>query len=338
MDSYLSALEKEASLYRGAVINTIYIGGGTPSRLETAQIERLFSIIKNNFKLKKNIEVTFELNPDDVVPQKVNALKSVGVNRVSLGIQSLNDKYLRFLGRVHDAKKAVEAYRSLKDNEFKNVSVDLMFCFPEQTREELENDLHKIISLKSQHISIYALTIEERSRFFVQKISLPEDTVQAEHFDLVMDSLQDAGFVQYEVSNFAKKGFESVHNQNYWKGGNYIGLGVGSHSHQNGLRYWNVPNIFEYIRLLEDAQSVMEGQEKLSLKQQMMEVVLFGLRTDQGIDLKNISVQFNVPFSEGQDAVLKELIKNKYLLRKGNILKATRKGIKVLDEISGRLI
>jgi oxygen-independent coproporphyrinogen-3 oxidase len=338
MDSYLEALSKEASVYRGQKIDTVYIGGGTPSRLAVVQIEQLFETLRNNFKISPSAETTFEVNPDDALDDKLKALKRFGVNRISLGIQSFNNSYLKFLGRVHDADKAIAAYDNIRKSGYKNISVDLMFTFPGQTQQQLEKDLETLVSLKSNHVSIYALTIEEKSRFFVEKITLPPDSIQEQHFNLVVDFLNQAGFKQYEVSNFARKGYESKHNFNYWRGGDYIGLGIGAHSHQNGVRFWNIDNLFKYIELLGEGKPVIKEQETLGAKKRMIEVLLFGLRTSDGVRLKRILEKFKTELSDEQTLVLNELIKEKYLIQTKDHLKTSKKGMRVLDEISRRLI
>jgi len=334
-DQYLKMLESEASRVKGTRIDAVYLGGGTPTLLNEAQLRWLLWIIKENFMIEKNIEWSIEANPEGIDKAKLSVLKSGGVNRVSLGVQTFNDNYLKVLGRNHDARKAENTYYLIREAGFSNVSVDLMFGFPQQTSEELIEDLHTLIELKCEHVSLYSLTLEQNSRFYAQHLRLPPDGYVGELYTLIKDTLEASGFHQYEVSNFAKKDRACAHNINYWQGGNYIGLGIGAHSHLNGRRWWNISNLTDYIDKMSQGLPVEEGYEQLTDKERQLEKFLFGLRMNEGIDLSSLSDEIlEGPRSEKFQTFVRE----GFLLREGSRVKASDKGRLVLDELSSQLI
>lgn len=282
-DEYIKALINEMKKHEGRHIKTIYFGGGTPSRLDENHIELLMNAIKKFFSFQNNIEATIEVNPESIDRAKAAILKSQGFNRVSLGVQSMNGRYLKFLGRCHDATQASDAYHILRETGFTNINLDLMYAFPGQTKEELEEDVRTISFLGSEHLSLYTLTIEPNSRFHAVQMKLDDDEKLAEHYLLIAQILKEHGFKQYEISNFSKPGFESIHNKNYWQGNSYIGLGVGAHGFDGRRRYWNSSNLQDYMRRAGSGQQVIEGFEDLTDDQLSMEKVMFGLRMNEGV-------------------------------------------------------
>ncbi len=338
VEQYLEALAKEASFYRGTKIDTIFIGGGTPTFLDENSLEKLFEIIQSNFEFDWKNECTIEANPEGLTVLKAKLLKKLGVNRMSLGIQSLNDKYLKYLGRNHDAHKAFWAFDNIRQAGFDNVSVDLMYGFPNQTLDELKRDVDELIQLNSDHVSLYTLTIEENSRFFIKNVQIPSGEKAVEHYELVRKILQEKHFAQYEISNFAKKDKESKHNLNYWQGGDYIGLGIGAHSHLDGRRFWNVSKLMEYLKRLENNESSMEGSEDLTVDQRLMETVLFGLRMNQGVNIQKLEEKFQCAMNADQLNLIEDFIRQGYLRREGKSLKTTPQGRLMLDDLSVRLI
>ena len=337
IDKYLSCIEKEALKYKDEKVKSIYIGGGTPTLMSNAQLERIFQIIKQNFNLIEQAEITIEANPEGLDHSKLQLLKNLGVNRISLGIQSFNDQFLKYLGRIHNSEKAIKAYSLIKDSGFDNINVDLMFCFPDQSLSQLSDDIDKIISLDSQHISVYSLMIEENSRFFAQNVILNKDAFQAKQYEMVVKELKRGGYAQYEVSNFAKKGRESNHNINYWEGGDYIGLGVGSHSHQEGNRFWNVTNLFDYMEYVTDGDSPIMDSEMLDQQTRFIETLLIGLRMNRGVNIKLLEKRFGIQFEKEKEDIIHELLEENLLQWDGVNLQATSIGRLVLDEISTRL-
>lgn len=338
VSQYLEALAKEASLYKGTKVDSVYIGGGTPTFLDEKALSNLFAMIRNNFEFDWAQECTIEANPEGLDVAKLKLLKNLGVNRVSLGVQSLNDQYLKYLGRNHDAKKASMAFETIRRAGFDNVSVDLMYGFPNQTLPELESDVRQLAEWQSEHLSLYTLTIEEHSRFFVKDIQTPSGAMAVKHYELVTKILAENSFLQYEISNFAKKDKESRHNLNYWQGGDYIGLGVGAHSHLNGKRFWNVSRFMDYLKKMEANQLPIEGSEELSPEKRLMETFLFGLRMNQGINVDGLEDRFQYTIDFERRQKIEDFIKENYLRREGNHLQVTPQGRLVLDELSARLI
>ncbi|MFH1359487.1 MAG: radical SAM family heme chaperone HemW [Candidatus Omnitrophota bacterium] len=337
-DDYLACLNKEAQRYRGERIATLYIGGGTPSRLQPNQLKQMIDFIKHNFKFSRRCEFTIEVNPDDIDVDKARCIKDLGINRVSLGAQSFNQSTLKYLGRTHSSSDNERAFRILRKVGFRNINLDLIYGFPHQTPEEIKNDVRRLTELESEHVSLYTLTIEEKSRFHIKKIQLPSQEIQAKQYVLVKKLLQEAHFHQYEVSNFAKKGKESKHNLIYWSGGNYIGLGVGAHSHLDGRRFWNVSGLHPYMRLVKNDQQPLEGQERLTSYEQFLECLCFGLRMNKGVDLLSLEKRFHCVLDKKRRELVDHLTTSQYLRKERHHLKATNRGQLVLDEICARLI
>jgi oxygen-independent coproporphyrinogen III oxidase len=337
-DVYLNCLEKEARKYKGTKVKSIYIGGGTPTYLSSYQLENLGKIIQKYFTFDLSTEINIECNPEDITKDKVKTLKGMGINRISLGIQTLNNKYLKYLGRNHDSLAAIKSYNLIREQRFNNVNIDLMFLFPKQTAKELKEDIRCFIELQSEHISTYALTIEENSRFFVGKEKLVSTQEQAKRYVLLNRMLEDGGFMQYEISNFARPKRESIHNINYWQEGEYIGLGMGAHSFLGGRRFWNVKNFKRYIDRMTQGESVVEGEELLTSYQQFKEAVLFGLRMNEGIDIKQLEKRFRQKLNETDLKSISDFIKEGFLVQERDNIKATEKGRIVLDEICVRII
>jgi len=316
----------------------VYIGGGTPSLLSAAQFEYLFRILNDNFDLTAARECTVEANPEDVSLPRAEIFQSAGCTRVSLGAQSFQEKYLQFLGRKHSAGQTRAAFAVLRQAGFKNINLDLMFDFPSQTTAELKADLRAATKLGGEHISIYSLTVEPNSRFYAQKIKPPAEDIQAANYELIIRELAAAGLKQYEISNFARPGEESAHNLNYWQAGNYIGLGVAAHSHENGVRRWNTANLEEYIRLLAGGKSPESGREKLSASERLGEALVFGLRLNSGAAVKQMEKRLGVDLPPEKHARIQEFIAAGFLEYSGSDLRATVRGRKVLDELAVYLI
>ena len=294
--------------------------------LSAKQLDRLMNIVRKNFSLKENCEISMEANPEDVDEAKAAVIKNLGINRISLGVQSLDDRYLKFLGRKHNSAQAREAYSILRKVGFDNINLDLMYAFPSQTEAELDADVRAIASLGSEHLSLYTLTIEPNSRFFASALKLDDEEIIAKGYQEVVSILDEYGFKQYEISNFSKKQFQSKHNKNYWLGGRYIGLGMGAHGFVGNRRYWNTSKLGEYL----NNTKVIEGFEDLDEKTLIIERVLFGLRMNEGID------EGLVPLDKR--TMIDYFIQEGFLIVEGGQLKATDKGRLVLDELSSRLI
>jgi oxygen-independent coproporphyrinogen-3 oxidase len=335
---YLEVLAKEASLYKGKQVNTVYIGGGTPTYLDVAVLKTLFSIIHSNFILSEDCEVTIEANPATLDLKKTKVLQDVCVNRVSLGVQSFNDKNLAWLGRPHRSKDAISTFQLLRKAGFNNLNLDLIYSLSHQSEKEIKKDVAELIALGSEHVSLYTLTISEGSKFSERKIEPAPAERQAEHYLLVVDLLKKAGFNHYEVSNFSRKGFECRHNMNYWRAGDYIGLGAAAHSHLGGHRFWNVPELGNYIEMMGEKGSAKAGEERLESPARFMEAFLIGLRLTEGVDLNELEARFEQKMPAEKLKMIDDLVEHGMLAKDKDYIKATLAGMVVLDEICSRLI
>jgi len=329
-EDYLSALGAEMKKYRAARVSTVYLGGGTPSQLNEDQLRDLVSQIRDNFVIEDNAEMTIEVNPESIYASKAEFLLRAGFNRVSLGVQSTQERYLKFLGRAHDVQSAREAYVLLRKAGFQNINLDLMYAFPGQTRQELEDDVRNLACQGSEHLSLYTLTVEPHSRFYATGMKLDDEEKLAEHYLLIAQLLEEYGFKQYEVSNFARPGFESAHNINYWQCGSSIGLGMGAHGFLEGRRYWNTSNLQEYLQRARRGETQVEGYEDLNAEVRATEKLLFGLRMNKGVSWEMVST------SKHQE--IRSLIKEGFLVLENGFVKTTRPGRLVLDTLSERLV
>jgi len=335
MDTYLDCIALEAHRYKGEQVKTIYIGGGTPTLMSEKQIQKLNNIIQENFILSQAMEWTIEANPERLNSSKLKLLKTSGINRVSLGVQTMNNKYLKYLGRNHNAQAAVNSYKRIRKAGFENINIDLMFSFPKQTMRELKEDVKTITQLGSDHVSLYSLTIEHPSRFFAKKIQLQNDNFLARQYKLVCDLVGQAGYEQYEVSNFAKA---SNHNYNYWRGGQYIGLGIGAHSYIDSKRFWNISQLDKYIQNSLKGYSTQEGFENLTPHDKMKEAILFGLRMNNGVNVKQAEKRYHSSLSQEQQKKINVFIESGFLVRDNDHLKTSSKGRLVLDELCAQLV
>jgi oxygen-independent coproporphyrinogen-3 oxidase len=329
-EEYVTALIHEMKNIESKRVKTIYFGGGTPSMLDEDHLDRLMNALRRKFSFQNEIEITIEANPEGVNRRKADFLKAQGFNRVSLGVQSMNDRYLRFLGRGHDAHMAREAYHILREAGFANINLDLMYAFPGQTQEELREDVRSISLLGSEHLSLYTLTIEPNSRFFATQMKLDDDEKLAEQYVEIGRVVRAYGFEQYEISNFSKPAFESVHNKNYWLGGPYIGLGVGAHGFTGRRRYWNTSNLQDYLQRAGSGRPVIGGFEDLTEDQLTIEKILFGLRMNEGVPWGLVPSL--------KQKLIQTWIKDGFLFFEKENLKTTDRGRLVLDELSARLI
>ena len=337
VDDYLDCLSLEARQYKGAECASVFLGGGTPSYLGADQLERLLRIVKDNFAVRPDAEYTIEANPESLDAAKLKVLRGRGVNRISLGVQSFHPHYLKYLGRNHDPLKARETYQMVRDAGFTNVNLDLMFGFPKQTLEEIEWDVAALTALNGDHVSLYMLNLEENSRFYAQKIQLPDDDLQAKQYAIVLADLERAGYGQYEISNFAKPGKESRHNLNYWQGGEYIGLGVGAHSYKDGNLFWNVSRLNVYMEKIRESGCALEGSHQLDAHGQLKQAVLIGLRMNRGVQVESVEQGLRCSLNEEERGRIEHFIRHGFFVREDGYLKATPKGRLVLDELCSQL-
>ncbi len=336
-DAYLQAMARESQQYRHLRFSSIYIGGGTPSYLTDDQLQRLLGLVRENCTVTVGGEYTLEMNPESVQETKLRLMRKMGVNRISLGVQSLNDRYLRYLGRNHNRLKAYSAYQMIRDAGFTNVNCDLMFGFPQQTLGEIEEEVGQLTAFSSEHISLYMLTLEEHSRFYAQKIQLPDSDEQVHQYERVVRQLERARCYQYEISNFAKPGKESQHNLNYWRGGEYIGLGVGAHSYWQGRLFYNVSRLNTYMARVSRDGSAVEAGQSLDAHERLKQAFLIGLRMNQGVALEALEKAWDCSLASDEQKKITYFIQHDFLMRDDGYLKTTPKGRLVLDELCAQL-
>lgn len=342
---YTKTLLKEMEGRRGeGTIGTIYLGGGTPSLLSPGQIEEMMDKIRGTFGFNGG-EATIEINPATVDLERLKAFKGAGINRVSIGVQSFNRRLLSILGRVHTPEDAIGTFRLARKAGFENISIDIIHSIPTESIEELRRDLEEAISLQPEHISVYALTLEEgtplKEAVEAKKFPTPPEDMERDMFFITRDLLTGAGYEQYEVSNYALPGFRSAHNQIYWNGGEYIGLGLGAHSYERrgwGIRKRNSEDLEEYLSLVERYGRAIVEEEELSKEMAMEEMIFLGLRTKEGVDLGKFRDRFGIDIRGVRREALRELETLGLVRIEGSHLKTTGKGMVLLDEIVLKLI
>ena len=344
-EEYTDALCKEIAARKeyvpGEEIKTIYMGGGTPSTLSMEQIEKILDTIYRHYPIGENPEVTIECNPDDLTPEFLAQLKHLPVNRISMGIQSFSDTQLRRLGRRHDAGKAREAVQNAREAGFRNISIDLMFALPGSTAQEWEKTLAEAIALQPEHISAYNLMYEEGTamhraleRGDFEELSEEENV---EQFQTLIKRLKEAGYRHYEISNFARPGYESRHNSSYWNDTPYIGCGAAAHSYDGTSREWNVADIKKYIKGINSGCRDFE-REHLSEEECYNDTILTRLRTADGIPLAWMKEKFSEKLNGYMLRNAVKLIDSGNLKEENGHLALTEKGIFVSDAVIRELI
>ncbi len=329
---YVDALIKEIAL-RGddSAVETIYFGGGTPTTLTLIQLEKIICAVDENFSIDERAEITIEANPGTVNENYLRGLKSLGFNRLSLGVQSFDDELLKILGRIHDSRTAVETVELAKKF-FDNVSIDLIYGLPNQTLKKLRRDLEQIKLLEPQHVSIYGLEIEEGTEFFklscAGKLPLPAENICADMYDLITATLPTLGFNRYEISNFAKKNFESRHNRGYWTGKKYFGFGAGAHSFDGKLRTSNTRDVATYIK-----NNAVVVEEIVTRQAAMEEFCFLGLRLVEGISAQDFLKRFGVKISDVFGEVIEKNCQLGLLKLDGDKISLTERGMTLGNEV-----
>jgi len=341
-DDLIAALLVEIELQKhylnNMVVESIYFGGGTPSFLETKDLKKILDKVYATFEVSPNSEISIEGNPDDFTFEKLQSIKRIGINRLSIGIQSFNDQDLAWMNRAHNSQQAITCVEDAQRLGFNNITIDLIYGLPDMTSSAWEANLNQAINLNVQHISAYNLTVEEGTalHYFVKKgkTKPPNDEVCAEQFENLIDTLEQNGFVQYEISNFGKEGYFSKHNSSYWSGKHYLGIGPSAHSFNGKTRQWNVANNAKYIKSLKENKVPFEI-EQLTLENRFNEYILLGLRTIWGCDLNYIKSEFG-------NAILADLNEKLVAFREhftfsGSEIVLNKKGRAFADKIASEL-
>ena len=319
---YLEALDDELKSYKIKELKTIYVGGGTPTALEDDLFEQLLEIID---KYTSGVhEYTFETNPESLTPNKIKLLKQYGVNRISIGVQTTNDKILKEVNRNHNFEQVKEAVKNLKENGINNINVDLILGLPHASEKVLKDDLNNVLSLNVKHVSCYGLTVNPHTALYNKGFKEPESDVLRKYYDIVEEALTKSGFIHYEVSNWAKPGYESQHNLTYWRNEQYFGCGLGASGYLNDIRFKNTVNLSQYLR-----REFVSEKEHVSKEDKRTYQIMLNLRTNEGLD---------VSFVKNKEKEIAELIRSGLLKRKNNRLIPTYQGMMILDQITRKLM
>ena len=357
MDDYVSALKKEIinrkSYLGDDVVKTIYFGGGTPSLLPIKYVEEILELLHENYNVISNPEVTLEINPDTIDKDKMMSLKQLGVNRMSVGIQSFNDDDLRYLGRRHDSRHALQVLDDLSSVGFDRITLDLIYGMPTLTEEKWNHNLDIFFSTGISHLSAYALTVEPKTilgqkieKEELQEVS-EEDTIR--HYNILVERTKENGFEHYEISNFAKEGCRSQHNSIYWQDVKYLGLGPSAHSYDGDSRQWNVSNLTKYIQFVNadidtdtdtDADTDMGRyyeREILSKEDKFNEYVMTSLRTSWGCNVDKIERDYGKSYAHNFLKNIKKYLDSGIMLMKDNSFILTDKGMLFADGVAADL-
>ena len=341
VDSYLEHLVQEFHSYDIQKLRTLYIGGGTPTALSARQLETLLYGLTRELDLSVLEELTIEANPGDLDEDKIAVLKNSAVNRVSLGVQTFDDKMLKKIGRSHLEKDIYENIDRLKLAGFDNISIDLIYALPGQTMEQVKDNVAKAIALDIPHMSLYSLILENHTVFMNRmrrgKLPLPKEEVEAEMFEYIIAELERAGFEHYEISNFSKPGFESRHNLMYWDNAEYYGIGAGASGYVNGVRYKNHGPIRHYLKAVEEGNARI-NEEHLSLREQMEEEMFLGLRKKTGVSKARFEEKFGTSFENIYGQVVRDLCHQGLLQIEDQQIRMTKKGLFLGDTVAERFI
>ena len=330
-DEYVSRLTNEIRSYSGcteASLDTVYFGGGTPSLLTEAQMQKIVTAINESFRISNTAEITFEANPGTLTSARAIAFRSLGFNRVSIGLQSIHEKEMKKLGRIHNYEDFLSCYHGLRAAGFDNISVDLMYGIPHQTKKSFEDSLRALVALSPEHISAYGLMVEEGTPFYSDgDLSLPSLDDECDMYDIACSVLAESGYEHYEISNYAKKGFRSRHNSLYWHLGEYVGVGAAAHSFFDGKRYYNTDDVSEYIR--GSGHSYTDDSE-IDLA---YEYAMLALRLKEGFSLTDYESRFGRSFTAGKEIIIAKLKSEGLLTFTGERIALTERGFYLSNSI-----
>ena len=333
---YVEALKKEIELKgnKNFLIDSIFIGGGTPSFIDGKYIFEILEKVKENFIVLDNIEISIETNPKTFDKRKLEYYKSAKINRVSIGVQSFNDVILKELGRNHNSKEAFDSIELVKKYDF-DINLDLIFGYQSQTIEEILYDLEMVKNINPEHISYYALIIEEKTKFKALqnagKLDFLDEETERKLYHLIVEKLEEMGMNQYEVSNFAKVGKESVHNKKYWNCKEYLGLGISAHSYLNDERFSNTVNLSKYIKELQNGNIPIDFREKLDMPTKKFEYIIMNMRLKDGFLISDYNRLFESDFLEENKKAVENGLENKVVEIKDDRIYFTKKGFDIMD-------
>ena len=341
VDAYLEHLIQETRSYEIGKLRPLYIGGGTPTALSAQQLAYLLTELPKVMDLSEVEEFTIEANPGDLDPDKIAVLKDSQVNRVSLGVQTFDNKMLKKIGRSHQEQDIYDNIRHLKQAGFDNISIDLIYALPGQTMDQVKENVAKAINLDIPHMSLYSLILENHTVFMNRmrrgKLPLPKEELEAEMFEYIIEELEKAGFEHYEISNFSKPGFESRHNLVYWDNAEYYGLGAGASGYVDGIRYKNHGPIRHYLEAVEAGKARIT-EEHLTLEEKMEEELFLGLRKKTGVSKARFEEKFGVSFDQRYGQVVASLTEQGLLVPDDKQIRMTKRGLFLGDTVAEKFI
>jgi oxygen-independent coproporphyrinogen-3 oxidase len=343
---YLNSLKKEITYYAGfystaRIYTSIYFGGGTPSLMRPEYISEIISAVKNCYNVSNNAEITMETNPGTVDKEKLKSFYNIGINRISIGIQSFDESELKFLTRIHNKETAIRTIYDANEIGFDNISIDLIFNLPGQTKEKWESNLRIAVQLPIAHISAYSLILERgtilNKMVIDRKVKIQDSDYDADLYEICLNFLEEKNFLQYEVSNFARPGFECRHNNAYWRYKDYIGFGTSSHSFVNGKRWWNYSSLKRYLFEIKKNNHAVANSEYINKKQMLNEYIMLALRSS-GLDLNEFRNLFGEDWIKINQDYLNKLMNNNFLIIDNNHIRLTKSGYAVCDEILSNIL
>ncbi|WP_285014291.1 radical SAM family heme chaperone HemW [Lactococcus garvieae] len=338
VEAYIDELLKEYDSYGISNLQTLYIGGGTPSVLPADQLEKLLTHLTKNLDLEELEEFTVEANPSDLTDEVLTVLAQSPVNRISLGVQSFDDKLLKKIGRTHTEAQVYSSIERLRAAGFENITIDLIYGLPNQTMEMVERDVQKFLELDLPHVALYSLILEDHTVFMNRqrrgRLRLPSDDRNADMYEYIIETLTAKGYSHYEVSNFGKIGYESKHNMTYWDNSEYYGVGAGASGYLEGIRYKNHGPVHHYLR--EENKRVNE--EVLTRKQRIEEEMFLGLRKKNGVSIERFHKKFGQTLEEIYGTIIEELTLQKMLFEADGRIRMTEKGFELGNEVFERFL
>ncbi|TQR10604.1 radical SAM family heme chaperone HemW [Psychrobacillus soli] len=341
VDEYIEALGQEMVLWaddlKNASVETIFIGGGTPTSLSVKQLERLLALIHTHIPMDSLVEFTSEANPDELTLEKMQLMRKFGVNRLSMGVQTFDQELLQVLGRTHSNDHVYKVIEYAKQTNFPSISIDLMYGLPNQTMDQWKASLKEAFRLNIPHISAYSLLVEPKTIFYnllsKGKLTLPGEDLEAEMYSYLMDEMKRNGYAQYEISNFAYKGIESKHNLLYWDNDEYIGLGAGAHGYVNSVRYSNHGPLKKYMHTIEVDEKPIMMQKEVSQVEKMEEEMFLGLRKNEGVSLARFEQRYGQALQGVYGKEIDELLEKELVSIENNFIKLTKRGRFVGNEV-----
>ncbi|VTS23452.1 coproporphyrinogen III oxidase [Streptococcus porcinus] len=341
VDAYLQALIAEFRSYEISQLKTLYIGGGTPTAINAQQLDYLLTELTRNLDVASLEEFTIEANPGDLDAEKIAVLQASAVNRVSLGVQTFNDKHLKQIGRSHNEAQIYETINSLKAAGFSNISIDLIYALPGQTLEQVKENVAKAIALDIPHLSLYSLILEHHTVFMNKmrrgKLNLPTEDLEAEMFEYIIQEMEAHGFEHYEISNFGKPGYYSQHNLMYWNNDHYYGCGAGASGYLDGIRYRNRVPIQHYLKAVQEGNARLT-EEVLTLEEMMEEELFLGLRKKFGVSIAQFEAKFPYSFKERYGQIVEELVAQGLLVDDPQRVRMTKRGLFLGDSVAEKFI